>query len=101
MNLILAVSYGGQPFPVGTSVSAVQASITGSASGAVPVVQTLPEGSTSFQFANVAADTYTYSVQALDENNNPLGSPITGSFTVTAPVTVTLQVPVAVTASQS
>ena len=101
MNLNLAIAYVDQIFPAGTSVSGIQCSITGSASGATPVTQTVPDGTPTVMFPSVAADTYTYSVQALDQNGAGLGTAVTGTFVVTAPTTVTLSVPSTVSASQS
>ena len=84
----------------------IVATLTGSASGNT-TPQTLTAsaqnaaGSVSLAFSPEIPDTYTYSVQQQDVNGNAIGSPITGSVVVTAPATITIFVPTAVTATVS
>lgn len=100
MNAVMTVVYsliGG--FPAGSVVANVVASITGAAT---PVVsQTVAPGTATIAFDNVPADTYTYSVQAVDASNNTFGTAVTGTFTITAPTTVTLSLPSSVVVVQT
>ena len=101
-TVTLAVTFAPQSFPAATTLGSIVASLTGSASGnTTPVVQTVASGTASIVFSAVVADTYAISVQQQDGNGNALGAAITGSVVVTAPSTITLQVPVAVNASVS
>jgi len=102
MNALLAIAYALVPgFPAGSVVANIVATITGSASGnTTPQSQTVAPGTASVTFAGVAADTYTYSVGAVDANNNTLGTAVTGSFTITAPSTISLNLPASVTVTQ-
>jgi hypothetical protein len=88
-------------FAPGTVVDHVAVSIAGTNAAnnqSVNVAAT----ATSAAFSNVAADTYTVSVQAQDANNNNLGTAVTGTITITAPVTnISLSLPSAVTLAQS
>jgi hypothetical protein len=105
MNLVLAVAYAPvSGFPAGSAVNVIQATVTGTAAGnTTPIVQTAPDGTGAFTFPLTVADTYTYTVEALDASTPPntYGTPVTGSFVVTAPTTVTLTLPSTVTASQT
>ena len=100
MNLDLAIVYADVPgFPTGSVVAHILASITGAVTPVATQIA-LP-GATSIVFANVPADTYTYSVSGVDASNNTFGTAVTGTFVVTAPATVTLSLPSTVTASQT
>ncbi|MGO9596866.1 MAG: hypothetical protein ACLP7Q_02470 [Isosphaeraceae bacterium] len=105
MNLDLAVAYAQVPgFPAGSVVAGIVATIVGTAAGnTTPVTQQVPPttNDTAFSFAVTVADTYNYSVYAVDAAGNTFGTPVTGSFAVLAPATVILTLPSAVTASQS
>jgi hypothetical protein len=105
MNLVLAVLYSPVPgFPPGSAVAAVTATVTGTAAGnTTPISQSAPPDEASFVFALTVADTYTYSVQAVDGATPPntYGTAVTGTFAITAPVTVTLSLPSSVTPSQT
>ena len=100
MNAILAIAYADVPgFPAGSVVAHISASITGAVT---PVVnQIVLPGTASITFANVPADTYSFSVAGVDASGNVFGTAVTGSFTITAPATVTLSLPSTVTASQA
>ena len=101
MNAVLAISYTVVPgFPSGSVVDNIVATVTGTLN-ATPVVQKAPADSASITFAGLPADTYTYSVAGVDAAGNVFGTPVSGSFTLVAPVTVSLSLPSAVTASQS
>lgn len=101
-TVTLAVTFAPQSFPASTTLGSIVASLTGSASGnTTPIVQTVAAGTASIVFPNVAPDTYAISVQQQDGSGNALGAAITGSVVVTAPSTITLQVPVAVNATVS
>lgn len=100
MNLDLGIVYADVPgFPTGSVVAHILASITGLVTPVATQIA-LP-GAATIEFANVAADTYTYSVAGVDASNNTFGTPVTGTFVITAPATVTLSLPSAVTPSQS
>jgi hypothetical protein len=105
MNLDLAISYAPVPgFPAGSAVAGIQVTVTGTAPGnTTPIVQTVAPFTLNVAFPLTVADTYTYSVQAIDAATPPdtFGDAVTGSFTITAPVTVTLTLPSSVVASQS
>jgi len=105
MNLDLAVIYANIPgFPAGSVVAVIQATVTGTAAGnTTPIVQTGAPGVASLVFPLTVADTYTYSVAALDASSPPntFGTPVTGTFAITAPATVTLSLPSTVSASQT
>lgn len=100
-NLILAVTYADVPgFAPGTTVGSVVATLVG-AVNTTPVTQSSVTEADTITFVNVPADTYSYTVQALDANANPLGVAVVGSFTLTAPATITLSLPASVAASQA
>jgi hypothetical protein len=97
-NLNLAVSYSVvDGFPEGSVVASVVATITGTAGS--PISQTVAADAASIVFVGVDADTYSYSVNAVDASGAVLGTPVIGSFVVSAPVTVSLSLPSAVVAS--
>ena len=101
-NAFLAVAYAPVPgFPAGTTVASISATITGQAAGnTTPILQTGAPGVSSIEFVNVVPDTYTYSVVAVTADGNPLGTAVTGTFTITAPTTVSLSLPSAVSVTQ-
>lgn len=91
MNASLAISYspvGG--FPAGTVLDHIRVTITGNSTPAQS--QSVAPGVSPVVFANVPADTYSYQVDAVDGNGATLTSR-TGSFVVSAPTTVTLNLP--------
>lgn len=104
-NLNLAVVYADIPgFPAGAAVAAITATVTGTAAGnTTPIVQVGAPGVASFTFPLTVADTYSYSVEGVDGATPPntYGTPVTGTFVITAPATVTLSLPSSVTPSQS
>lgn len=100
MDLNLAVVYADVTgFPAGSAVANIVATITGS--DGVAHSQTVPAGTASVTFPAVAADTYAVSVAGVDASGATLGTPATGSITITAPATVTLSLPSTVTATQA
>ncbi len=100
MNAVLAVTYADVPgFPAGSAVAAVVATVVGSSGP--PLTQSVPPGSPQIVFSNIPADTYSLTVAAQDAAGNTFGTPVTGSFTITAPSTVTLSLPSAVSTSQT
>jgi hypothetical protein len=105
MNLDLAVVYALVPnFPAGSQVAAIVATVTGTAAGnTTPIVQSAGPGVPQFVFPLTVADTYSYSVSAVDGSTPPntFGTPVTGSIVITAPATVTLNLPSTVTAVQA
>lgn len=69
------------------------------AAGAVLPDEVLPVGSTGpAVFASVPAGVWTFSARAVDASGATIGTPVTATYTLTAPVTV--QVPVGVTVAQ-
>jgi hypothetical protein len=100
MNAVLAVLYSVVPgFPAGSVVASISASITGTIT---PVVtQSVPPDTAGITFANVPADTYTFSVQGVDAAGNTFGTPVTGTFTISAPATVSLSLPATVSVTQT
>jgi hypothetical protein len=105
MNLALAISYAPiDGFPAGSAVAAIQVTVTGTTVGnTTPIVQSVAPGTSTISFPLTVADTYTYSVSAVDAATPPddFGTAVTGSFVITAPVTVTLTLPSSVVASQT
>ena len=91
-------------FAAGTVVGGIVASITDtSVTPPTAVTQTVAAGTASVSFPNVAAGSYSFSVQAVDGSTPPvpLGSAVTGTFTITAPATISLSLPSGVTPTQS
>jgi len=96
------IGFAVQSFPAGTLAPAT-----------LSLVITQPDGTTQEQSLDVSATTatatvtqtgaYTASLQALDSSNNPVGSAVSATFTVTAtaPTSVQFSVPSTLTASVS
>jgi VCBS repeat-containing protein len=100
-NLALAITATADlVVPAGTVVDQIYAVID-TVPPSAPQVQTIPPTGTSFSFSNLADGDYSYSVQAHDTNSQPLGTPVTGTFTVTDSATITIQVPSAVSVTLS
>jgi hypothetical protein len=99
-SAVVAITYAEIPgFPAGSVVASIVATLVGTVN-VTPITQTGSPGVTTLTFANLAADTYSYSVSGEDPSGNIFGSPVTGSFTVTAPATVSLSLPSAVSVTQ-
>lgn len=105
MNLALAISYAPvDGFPAGSAVAGIQITVVGSAPGnTTPIVQTVSPGTDIVSFPLAVADTYSYSIEGVDAATPPntFGSPVVGSFAITAPATVTLTLPSSAVASQT
>ena len=103
MNLNLAITYAesAATYPAGTVVDHIGVSIIGSAAGSVAQAQSVAPATASVTFAVTVADTYVYTVQAVDASGNSLGAAVIGTFAVVAPALVSLSLPSAVTPSQS
>ena len=98
MTAVMAIVYADVAnFPAGSVVANIVATVTGSAA---PVSQTVPPGTSSISF-DLPPDTYNFSVAGVDASNNIFGTPVTGSFVIAAPNTVTLSLPSTVTVSAS
>jgi hypothetical protein len=106
----LNLTYANTPgFPAAAVVAAILLSAVGaSAANATPVTQTVAPGTASVTFANLPADTYTFTATPVDVNGNPLVAagytPPTASLTVAAGTggggsTVSLNVPTGLTAT--
>jgi hypothetical protein len=78
-------------FPAGSAVDHVRLTVTGalgsSASQAVAV------GVTSVNYTFGVPDTYTVTVQAVAADGSVFGTPVSTTFVVAAPATVTLSLP--------
>jgi hypothetical protein len=94
-NEVGAITYADVPgFPAGTVVDHILVTAT---DAAIPPVnpmltQSVPEGTATVTFTGIAFGAYTFSVQAETAAGQPLGTAVTGKFTVVAPV-VTLSLP--------
>src|SRR5277367_6506338 len=102
MNAVMSIGYVDVPgFPVGSAVAMIAATVTNSANTAV--TQNVVPGTSTVTFPNLPADTYTYSVAGVDGSTPPntYGTPVTGTFTITQPTTVTLNLPSTVSVVQS
>ena len=99
----LTITYGDVPgFPAGTVLNAIIASLTEtSVTPPVSTSQKVPPGTPSIVFTDVDPGTYTMTVNGVDPSGAVLGSPFTGTFTITAPTTVTLSLPASVTVAQT
>ena len=96
-----SISYSPVPgFPAESVVDHIVVAITGS-NPANSMNQNVAPGATTAVFNNVSADSYTFSISAVDASGNTFGTPVTGSFTVTAAQPVTLSLPSAATFAQS
>ena len=101
-NEVLTIAYADSSptFPAGSAVASIVVSITDtSASPPVSVSQTVAPGTASITFPNVAVGDYTASAQAVDASGAALGSPATTTFTVSAPATISLSLPVTLSAA--
>ena len=87
-------------FPAGSVVANILAVITG-ANPANSMSQSVVPGTASVVFTNVNADSYSFSISAVDANGNVFGTPVTGTFTATGATTVTLSIPASATVAQS
>jgi hypothetical protein len=101
-TVVGTLTYADVPgFPAGTVVDHVVVSVSDtSVSPPTSTSQNVPPGTTSVTFADLDAGSYTFQVSAVDSSGVALGTPITGSFTVTAPATVTLNLPSAASFTQ-
>lgn len=102
-NAVLTITYAKTSgFPAGSVVDHIAVSITDTT--AVPptsVTQNLPPDTGSATFVNVAPGSYTFSVSGQDVTGAVFGTPVTGTFTITAPATVTLSLPATASAAQA
>lgn len=91
-NAVFAVAYSDVPgFAAGTVLDHVAVSI--SDTSAIPptvTTQNVAPGTASVTFANLDVGSYTYTITNQDAANATLGSVVTGSFTVSAPATISL-----------
>jgi hypothetical protein len=101
MNLIESITYtpSSPTFPAGTVVDHILCTLTGAATPAVS--QSVAPLTATVTFPNVAADTYTVTAQAIDATGAPLGTAVSTTLVVTAPATISLNLPSAVTAAQA
>ena len=104
MNEVGTITYADVPgFPVGTVVDHVLVTVTDSAVPPVnpTLTQSVPDGTATVTFLNVAAGSYAFSVSGRDASGNVLGKPVTGTFTVVVPATITLSLPAATVFAQA
>ena len=84
-------------FPASAVVDHIVVSIADAAlTPPVSVSQSIPPGTTTATFANVAPGTYTASAQAVDATGVALGAAATTTFTVAAPATISLSLPASI-----
>ena len=96
MQVIGTIAYADVPgFPEGSVVDHVLVSIINSTGGVAQ--QSVAPSTASVTFDGVAAGDYTYSIQAFPVSGAGFGTPVTGSFTVAAPATITLALPASAT----
>lgn len=102
-TVVGSITYADVPgFPAGASVDHVVVSITDtSVSPTTTVSQNIAPGTASVTFANLDTGSYSYTIAGVDGSGVVLGSPVTGSFSVTAPATITLNLPSAASFSQA
>lgn len=101
MNLIESITYApsAPTFPAGTVVDHILCTLTGSTTPAIS--QSVAPLTASVTFPNVPADSYTVTAQAMDATGAPLGTAVSTTITITAPATISLNLPSAVTAAQA
>jgi hypothetical protein len=101
-TVAFAIVYAQVPgFPVNTTVASQSLIIT-KPDGTTDTPISVPVGATSASYTAALAGNYTASLQALDANNNPLGTAVNAPFTVsTAGTTVSLSLPSSLTATVS
>ena len=102
MNGILSIDYATiSGFPAGSVVSGILVTLTASVAANSPPAQTVAPSTPSVIFLNLAADTYAYSVVAVNAAGDSFGTPVTGTLIITSPATVSLSLPSTVSATQS
>lgn len=93
MSTVASIVYSDVPgFPPGSAVAAINVVVTPDGGPANPAVQA-PPGSTSVDLGVLAVGGYSFSVFATDANSAILGTPVTGTFSVAAPSTISLSLP--------
>jgi len=93
----ITIGYTATPgFPAGSVVDHIGVSIVGLVA-ANNQSQNVAPGTTTVT-VTLNPDTYTISVQAFDVNNNAFGTAVSTTLVVSAPTTVTLNIPSSVTA---
>jgi hypothetical protein len=104
-NAIVGLEYTSvSGIAAGTVAANVVVAITGTATGnTTPQTQTVATGAVSATFFSVVPDSYTYVVTntTADGTVIPTPSPVTGSFTITAPTTITLSLVTSATVTQA
>jgi len=97
-QVMLAILYQDVPgFPVGTVVQSIQVDLKGPGTFS----QTVPEGTGTVTFHDLDPGTYSYGIAALDASGAVLGTPLSGSFDIPVPTTITLSLPSQATATVS
>ena len=87
---VLTVLHTEQQFPAAEQLASANATITGTATGnTTPVTVSIPPTAANVTVPLIP-DTYSYSIQNVDQSGNNLGTVFTGSFVVAAPATVML-----------
>ena len=101
-TVVGSLSYADVPgFPAGTAVDHIVVSVTDtSVSPTTTVSQNVAAGATSVTFADLDPGSYSYTVAGVDSSGVVLGTPVVGSFSVTAPATISLSLPSAASFSQ-
>jgi hypothetical protein len=98
MQKTLSATLGAQGgFPAGSVVTYYRLGAT--AAGGTLQYTDIPAGDPLVKTMNLSAGGYTAYAQALNAAKSGLGNAVTSTFTVDADTTITLQVPVSVTAA--
>lgn len=101
-NAVLSISFGDVPgFPAGSIVDHVLVTASAVDPANSPAAQSVAPATASVTFANLNADTYTFTAQAFPAAGSGFGAPVSVVFTITAPATVSLSLPSDMSASQT
>lgn len=100
-TVVGALTYADVPgFPAGSVLDHIVVSVTDtSVSPTTTVSQNVAPGTASVSF-DLEAGSYSFTVAGVDASGVVFGTPVTGSFSVTAPATVSLSLPSAASFSQ-
>ena len=100
MNANVSITYADMPgFPAGSIVDHIVVTVVGTVN-TLPNMQAVPPGTASVTF-DLIADDYTVSAQGFGADGTAFGKPVSTTFTITAPATISLSLPFTLTATQS
>lgn len=98
-NAVLDITLGAFTAPTGSVVDHITIVATAATPANSPPNQSVPPSTTTVTFSNLTPDTYTFTAQAFPASGPGFGSAVSTTLVVTG-TTVTLQIPVAITATQ-